>query len=230
MPIADCRLPIADCRLPIADCRLPIADCRLPIADCRFYGSGVCGQVGLFGLCHVFSSRVMPMTSATDKSHYTHKNPNIKFFCKKICHSRPRLREGRLRRESTRRKAANTAAAKPPVVRRGFYIPVILATAGIHPFAIFLCAKAQTAIYRRKWQTPCGGESRRKFPPPLAALISAAFCGATHSRIFPSCFARWFALRANGKNVAIIAHAIMTAPKARLDSRRSLPSRRRGRE
>ena len=21
------------------------------------------------------------MTSATDKSHYTHKNPNVKFFC-----------------------------------------------------------------------------------------------------------------------------------------------------
>ena len=55
LPIADCRLPIADCRLPIADCRLPIADCRLPIADCRFYGNGVCGQVILVGLCHVFS-------------------------------------------------------------------------------------------------------------------------------------------------------------------------------
>ena len=40
-----------------------------------------------------------------------------------------------------------------------------------------------------------------------------------HSRIFPSCFARWFALRANSKNAAIIANAIMTAPKARLDSR-----------
>ena len=133
MPIADCRLPIADCRLPIADCRLPIADCRLPIADCRFYGNGVCGQVILVGLCHVFSSCIMPMTSATDKSHYTHKNPNIKFFCKKICHSRPRLREGRLRRESTRRRAANAAAAKPPHSGRGFYIPVILAlAAGIH--------------------------------------------------------------------------------------------------
>ena len=70
-------MPIADCRLPIADCRLPIADCRLPIADCRFYGNGVCGQVILVGLCHVFSSCIMPMTSATDKSHYTHKNPNV---------------------------------------------------------------------------------------------------------------------------------------------------------
>ena len=74
-------MPIADCRLPIADCRLPIADCRLPIADCRFYGNGVCGQVGLVGLCHVFSSCIMPMTSATDKSYYTHKNPNVKVFC-----------------------------------------------------------------------------------------------------------------------------------------------------
>ena len=78
-------MPIADCRLPIADCRLPIADCRLPIADCRFYGNGVCGQVILVGLCHVFSSCIMPMTSATDKSHYTHKNPNVKI----IRHSRP---------------------------------------------------------------------------------------------------------------------------------------------
>ena len=71
LPIADCRLPIADCRLPIADCRLPIADCRLPIADCRFYGNGVCGQVILVGLCHVFFLCVMPMASATDKGHYT---------------------------------------------------------------------------------------------------------------------------------------------------------------
>ena len=30
------------------------------------------------------------------------------------------------------RRYLNTAAAKPPVIRRGFYIPVILATAGIH--------------------------------------------------------------------------------------------------
>ena len=103
-----CRLPIADCRLPIADCRLPIADCRLPIADSTATAFAVrfppllrSGENGLVGLCHVFSSCVMPMTSATDKSHYTHKNPNIKVFCKKICHSRPRLREGRLRREST---------------------------------------------------------------------------------------------------------------------------------
>ena len=70
--------------MPIADCRLPIADCRLPIADCRFYGNSVCGQVGLVGLCHVFSFCIMPMTSATDKCHYTQKNPNIKFFCKKF--------------------------------------------------------------------------------------------------------------------------------------------------
>ena len=45
------------------------------------------------------------------------------------------------RRESTRRRAANVAAALPPRIRRGFYIPVILATAGIHPFAILLFAR-----------------------------------------------------------------------------------------
>ena len=77
LPIADCRLPIADCRLPIADCRLPIADCRLPIADCRLPiadGNGVCGQrrssySGWFVSCLFLC--VMPMASATDKSHYT---------------------------------------------------------------------------------------------------------------------------------------------------------------
>ena len=37
---------------------------------------------------------------------------------------RPQLSFPR-RRESTRRRAANIAAAKPPVIRRGFYIPVI---------------------------------------------------------------------------------------------------------
>ena len=63
---------------------------------------------------------------------------------------------------------------RKPRYRREFYIPVILATAGIHPFAIFLCAKAQTAIYRRKWQTPAAAK-----PPVImggkAALHTAAF-------------------------------------------------------
>ena len=116
---------------------------------------------------------------------------------------------------------------KPPVTRRGFYIPVILATAGIHPFAILLFARKRKRRFIAENGKPLRRQSRRKFPPPLAALfppplaalIYAAFCGATHSRIFPSCFARWFALRANSKNAAIIACAIMTAPKARLDSR-----------
>ena len=47
-----------------------------------------------------------------------------------------------------------------------------------------------------------------------------------HSRIFPSCFARWFALRANSKNAAIIAHApayaragLYVAAIAAMDSR-----------
>ena len=68
LPIADCRLPIADCRLPIADCRLPIADCRLPIAilrQRRLRSSYFGWFVSCLFLC------VMPMASATDKSHYT---------------------------------------------------------------------------------------------------------------------------------------------------------------
>ena len=70
-----CRLPIADCRLPIADCRLPIADCRLPILRQRRLRSSYSGWfVSCLFLC------VMPMASATDKSHYTQKTPNVKFF------------------------------------------------------------------------------------------------------------------------------------------------------
>ena len=45
---------------------------------------------------------------------------------------RPQLSFPR-RRESTRRRAANADGAKRHLTRRGFYIPVILATAGIHP-------------------------------------------------------------------------------------------------
>ena len=123
---------------------------------------------------------------------------------------------------------------------------VIPAQAGIHPFAIFPFARSANGNLLPKMANHCGGESRREldgdFISPsfsrlresnrafgaviiaqaiIAAflLFDAAFCGATHSRIFPSCFARWFALRANSKNAAIIACAIMTAPKARLDSR-----------
>ena len=47
-----------------------------------------------------------------------------------------------------------------------------------------------------------------------------------HSRISPSCFARWFALRANSKNAAIIAYApayaragLYVAAIAAMDSR-----------
>ena len=112
LPIADCRLPIADCRLPIADCRLPIADCRLPIADCRFYGNGVCGQVILVGLCHVFSfvlcQWLLPPTNVI-----IHKNPPFPSFS--------RLREN----------AAVCRAALPPInyrrqSRRNIKLPIML--------------------------------------------------------------------------------------------------------
>ena len=213
LPIADCRLPIADCRLPIADCRLPIADCRLPIADCRFYGNSVCGQVILVGLCHVFSSCIMPMTSATDKSHYTHKNPNIKFFCKKLVIPAPayagagyggnQLAAGRRMLRRLCRRELDGDFISPSFSR--------LRESTLLPF----CYLRESA----------NGDLSPKMANPLRRQSRPA-----HSRIFPSCFARWFALRANGKNAAIIAYAIMTAPKARLDSRRSLPPRRRGRE
>ena len=143
------------CRLPIADCRLPIADCRLPILRQRRLRSSYSGWfVSCLFLC------VMPMTSATDKSHYTQKTPNIKFFCKKTCHSRPRLRRG---------NGGNQLAAgrrilrrrKPPVTGRGFYIPVILATAGIHPFAIFPFARSANGDLSPKMANPLRRQSRR---------------------------------------------------------------------
>ena len=56
---------------------------------------------------------------------------------------------------------------------------------------------------------------RRRKPP----VINGRQSRPAHSRIFPHCYAMRFALRANSKNAAIIATAIMTAPKARLDSR-----------
>ena len=53
-------------RRGIADCRLPIADCRLPILRQRRLRSSYSGWfVSCLFLC------VMPMASATDKSHYT---------------------------------------------------------------------------------------------------------------------------------------------------------------
>ena len=130
-------------------------------------------------------------------------------------HFRQNPRHSRFPRHS--RAGGNQLAAgrrmlrRKPRYRRGFYIPVILATAGIHPFAIFsICAKAQ-----RRFIAENGKPLRRRKPP----VINGRQSRPAHSRIFPSCFARWFALRANGKNAAIIACAIMPAPKARLDSR-----------
>ena len=73
-------------RRGIADCRLPIADCRLPILRQRRSRSSYSGWfVSCLFLC------VMPMASATDKSHYTHKISNIKFFCSFFIPSFPPL-------------------------------------------------------------------------------------------------------------------------------------------
>ena len=69
---------------------------------------------------------------------------------------------------------------------------------------------AQTAIYRRKWQTTAAA-----LPP----VINGRQSRPAHSRIFPHCYAMRFALRANGKNAAIIANAIMSPLFAAMDSR-----------
>ena len=68
------------------------------------------------------------------------------------------------------------SAAKPPRIRRGFYIPVILATAGIHPFAILLFARKRKRRFIAENGKPLRRQSRRKFPPPLAAQNSPP-CG-----------------------------------------------------
>ena len=86
------------------------------------------------------------------------------------------------RRESTLRKAQTTSAAKPPRIRRGFYIPVIPATAGIHPFAILLFARKRKRRFIAENGKPLRRQSRRKFPPPKAA----------HSRLFRRKRRRWY--------------------------------------
>ena len=47
----------------------------------RFYGNGVCGQVGLIGLCHVFSFVLCQWLLPPTKAIISQKNRNIKFFC-----------------------------------------------------------------------------------------------------------------------------------------------------
>ena len=55
-----------------------------------------------------------------------------------------------------------TTGGKAAAFRTGILYPRHSRDCGNPPFCHFsICAKAQTAIYRRKWQTPCGGESRR---------------------------------------------------------------------
>ena len=70
--------------------------------------------------------------------------------------------------------------------RRGFYIPVILATAGIHPFAILLFARKRKRRFIAENGKPLRRQSRRKFPPPKAAQQTAAF-----SRITTQCGLRY---------------------------------------
>ena len=146
LPIADCRLPIADCRLPIADCRLPIADCRLPIADCRFYGNGVCGQVILVGLCHVFSFVLCQWLLPPTKAIIHKKTRMSSFFVKKFVIPAPAYAGAGCGGNQLAAGQRMLRRRKPPVTGRGFYIPVIPAQAGINSPQGSEC---------------CGGESRR---------------------------------------------------------------------
>ena len=154
-----CRLPIADCRLPIADCRLPIADCRLPIADstATAFAVKLVWLVCVMSFPLVLCQWLLPPTKAIIPT----KTRISSFFCKKICHSRPRLRGGRLRRESTAAGRRILRRRKPPVTGRGFYIPVILATAGIHPFAIFPFARKRKRRFIAENGKPLRRQSRR---------------------------------------------------------------------
>ena len=97
-------------RRGIADCRLPIADCRLPIADCRFYGNGVCGQVILVGLCHVFSFVLCQWLLPPTKAIIHKKTRMSSFFVKKFIIPAPAC-AGATAGINCRR-AANVAAAK----------------------------------------------------------------------------------------------------------------------
>ena len=76
-------------------------------------------------------------------------------------------------RESTRRRATNadgakrhlTIGGKAAAFRTGILYPRHSRDCGNPPFCHFaICAKAQTAIYRRKWQTPAAAK-----PPEISA-------------------------------------------------------------
>ena len=167
LPIADCRLPIADCRLPIADCRLPIADCRLPIADCRFYGNGVCGQVILVGLCHVFSFVLCQWLLPPTKAIIHKKTRMSSFFCKKICHSRfPRhsrvggnqLAAGRrmLRRQSRRIPDGDFISPSFSRLRESTLLPFCYlresANGDLSPKMANPCGGKAAGNFRRLWR------------------------------------------------------------------------------
>ena len=92
---------------------------------------------------------------------------------------------------SIRRPAANAAAALPPHFGRGFYIPVILATAGIHRresgdiiaqaiIAAFL-PFARSANHLAKQD----GKMRLCVAPQNAAGCCAAFGGGNYRRLSP---------------------------------------------
>ena len=98
------------------------------------------------------------------------------------------------RRESTLRRAQTPSAAKPPRIRRGFYIPVILAPEG---------RGNPSAIMRKHYR-------QFNVAAALPPVINGRQSRPAHSRIFPHCYAMRFALRANSKNAAIIANAIMS--------------------
>ena len=88
------------------------------------------------------------------------------------------------RRESTRRRAANADGALRHLTGRGFYIPVILATAGIHRRdsgdIIALAIIAAFLLFARSANhlAKQDGKMRLFVAPPLAAEITGGFAAA----------------------------------------------------
>ena len=151
-----------------------------------------------------------PPTSA-GKLYYTPKSPNVKsfrnffLFCRIFRQSRisrPFLRHSKIlvipafpvipAQAPNQLDAGRRMLRRKPRYSGDFISPSFprRRESTLLPFCYF--AKAQT------------GDSSPKMANHNSAGNSAAKGGATHSRIFPSCFARWFALRANSKNPAPI--------------------------
>ena len=157
-----------NCRL-VAVCE----NCRANDKNKRKHLRAFCGidrKVSFVGFVCVCSFCIAapllfrPPKISTGKYHYTTKTANIQIPAKILVIPAPAYAGAGCGGNQLAAGRRMLRRRKPPVTRRGFYIPVILAYCGNPPFCHFAHLRvAQTAIYRRKWQTPL----RRRKPPVI---------------------------------------------------------------